>query len=156
MLDEVGAVSVHWTATPEPWVRLPRSTVRLPLPASGEGAQMVAVLPSTAASAYIPASSELAVAGLQRARFVVGVRSGRRVGIVSDEPVATTWVLPDDSTGIAAPLRTVTLVVLAPICTSKILPCQCRPLRVTPSESCGGNIGSRCTRSALHRNPVNP
>jgi len=47
---------------------------------------MVALLPSTAASAYIPDSSELAVAGLQRATLVVGVRSGRRVGIDSDEP----------------------------------------------------------------------
>jgi hypothetical protein len=33
-------------------------------------------------------------AGLQRATFVVGVRSGRRVGIDSDEPAPTVWVPP--------------------------------------------------------------
>jgi hypothetical protein len=55
---------------------------------------MVALLPSTAAPAYIPDSSELAVAGLQRATFVVGVRSGRRVGIDGDEPAPTVWVSP--------------------------------------------------------------
>src|SRR2546421_440727 len=102
MLDEAGSVSVPWTAMPEICVRAPRSTVRFPLVAAGAGAgagaQMVALLPSTAASAYIPDSSELAVAGLQRATLVVGVRSGRRVGIDSDEPTPTVWVPPGVST----------------------------------------------------------
>src|SRR5450756_270122 len=115
MLDEAGRLSVHCTATPEISVGARRSTVRFPPPALGAGAQMVALLPSTAASAYIPDSSELAVAGLQRATLVVGVRSGRRVGIDS-ECATTVWVPPGVWTGRALPLRNVTVVVLAPIC----------------------------------------
>ena len=77
-------VSAQVATTLETRVTLPRSTVRFAGMAVGD--QTVATLPSTAASAYCPASSELAVAGRQRARSSVGVRSGRRVGIVA-EPV---------------------------------------------------------------------
>src|SRR3954467_1828427 len=99
MLDEAGSVSVHWTKMPEIFVRAPRPTLRLPSVALGAGAragaQKVALLPSTAASAYIPDSSGGAVAGWRGATLVVGVRSGRRVGIDSDEPAPTVWVPPD-------------------------------------------------------------
>jgi hypothetical protein len=84
----------------------------------------VALLPSTAASAYIPDSSEVAVAGLQRARLVVGVRSGRRVGIDRDEAAPMVRVPPGVRTGSASPERNVTVVVLAPMCTSNDLPFQ--------------------------------
>src|SRR6476620_8962079 len=122
MLDDEGWVSVHCTAMPETFVPPPRSTVRLPPCSFGSGAQIVALLPSTAASAYIPASSELAVAALQRARLLVGVRSGLRVGIVSD-PLSV-CVPAGVSTVKAAPLRSVTLVVLGPMSMSKVLPCH--------------------------------
>ncbi len=88
---------------------VPRSTVRSALLAVG--AQKVALLPSTAASAYIPGSSELAAVGRQRARSSVGVRSGRRVGIVADE--LTVRVAPGDSSANALPLRSFTVVAVA-------------------------------------------
>lgn len=81
--EAVGRVSVNLTVTPESRVRLPRSTVRLAV--ASLGAQTVASLPSTAASAYVPGSSDVAVAGRQRAASVVGSRSGRRVGMLSEE-----------------------------------------------------------------------
>src|SRR3954447_2187142 len=136
MLEDAGAVSVHETAMAEILVRAPRSTVRLPPFAFGSGAQIVALLPSTAASAYIPASSELAVADLQRARLSVGVRSGRRVAIDADP--LTVWVPAGVSSMKAPPLRSVTRVVLAPMSTSNVRPCHCRPFSVTPPASCGG------------------
>src|SRR5215211_2903497 len=156
MLDDAGSASVQSTAMPEIFIREPKSTVRLPPPALGSGAQIVAPLPSTAASAYMPASSELAVAGRHRATLVVGARSGRRVAIDSDEPVPTSCMPSGASTGREPPPRDVTRVVVGPMSTSNVRPCQCRPDRVTPPESCGGNIGSRCTRSLRHRNPVSP
>jgi hypothetical protein len=101
----------------------------LPPPALGSGAQIVALLPSTAASAYIPDSSELAVADLQRAMLSVGVRSGRRVGIVTDPP---TLCVPSGVSRVKAlPSRRVTLVLVGPMATSKVLPCQCSPFSVT-------------------------
>jgi hypothetical protein len=60
----VGSTSFHWGVMRVTVVARPRSTVRLAVAAVGSGAQMVAALPSTAASAYIPGSSELACAGL--------------------------------------------------------------------------------------------
>ena len=125
--------------TPVTRVREPRSAVRLAVAAVG--AQNVASLPSTAASAYMPGSSEVAVAGLQRAALLVGARSGRRVGIESEE--LSVLVPAGVSTGAAAPRRSVTTVVVGPMRMSNVRPRQCRPVSVTPPLSCGGSIGSR-------------
>lgn len=125
---------------------LPRSTRTLPLASSG--AQNVATLPSTAASAYMPASSEDACAGRHWARLSVGIRSGRRVMRISGLPPETSWVPCGDSTANGWPAVAETVVLSGPTETSKVRPCQCRPFRTTPRPSCGGSIGSRYTRSA--------
>ena len=91
------------------------------------------------------------MAGRQRARLSGGARSGRRVGIVADP--LTVRVPPGDSSRNLLPPRRVTVVVLAPISTSKVRPRQCSPVSVTPSDSCGG-IGSSWTRSSRQRSPV--
>jgi hypothetical protein len=77
----------------------------------------------------MPASSEVAVAGLQRARLVVGSRSGRRVGSDSLPPALTVYVPPGASTGRLPPARELTVVVVAPISMSKVRPCLLEVLR---------------------------
>src|SRR3954454_9445684 len=128
MVLELGSASVQRTATALTCVRAPRSVVRLAL--VSVGAQVVARLPSTAASAYIPASSDVAVAGLQRATLLVGARSGRRVGTTADE--LTVLVPAGVSSGNGLPERSVTVVLVAPIWTSNVRPRQCSPRSVTP------------------------
>src|SRR3954452_4830008 len=108
MLDDAGFASVQSTAIAEIFIREPRSPLRLPPPALESGAQMVTPLPSTAASAYMPASSEPAVAGRNRATLVVGARSGRRVG--TDADPLTVCVPAGVSSVNAPPLWSVTRV----------------------------------------------
>jgi hypothetical protein len=70
---------------------------------------------------------------------------------------ALTFCVPaGDSSVNGLPLRRVTVVVFAPISMSNVRPRQCSPLSVTPSDSCGGSIGSRWMRSSRQRNPVRP
>ena len=90
------------------------------------GCHPVAGLPSTAARGPAPGCADEAVAGWQRTRSLVGVRSGRRVGRVSVPPGATLRMVPPAVTGTAGPDWTDTVVVACPIATVNLVPCQAR------------------------------
>ena len=72
-----------------------------------------------------PGSSELALAGRQRARLSVGVRSGRRRRGASR--LRGSPSRPRGTRRERAPPRRVTVVVSAPIAMSKVRPCHCAP-----------------------------
>src|SRR2546421_781792 len=77
----------------------------------------VAVLPSTAATGSSPGTNELAVTCWQRARSLVGWRSGRRVAIVVLCPGVTVASPPGPWTGSAGPEVRLTRVDRGPIVT---------------------------------------
>ncbi|ARX88885.1 hypothetical protein SMD44_08372 [Streptomyces alboflavus] len=122
--------------------------VRGQAPVFSAGTQAVAVLPSTAAPAYMPGSSDDALAGVQRA----ALPRGREVGAAGLEDdggaLAHDLLALRRVEVIGAPEVSRTVVWWAPSfdVVRTTLPGQ--PRRVTPSASCGGSIGSRRSRSS--------
>jgi hypothetical protein len=143
-------VSVAW---PSVGVPASRTVSVLGVAGSVPGVHAVTVLPSTAATAGPLGSAAFAVTGRQRAR---SSPSGPavRVGMVSGAPTDTVRVPAGVSTGAGAPERSVSVDVDGPIATSNSRPCQRRPVRRSPSASCGGSIVSSRRPSARQRRPV--
>ena len=88
--------------------------------------------------------------------YVYVIEGSVEFGIDNGEPEPTLCMPSGASTVNEPPPRDVTRVLVGPMSTSNVRPCQCRPESLTPPESCGGSIGSRRTRSLRHRNPVRP
>src|SRR5579859_2037984 len=115
----------------------------------------VAALPSTAATGSSPGTNELAVTCCQRARSLVGWRSGRRVAIVTLCPGATVTSPAGVWTGSAEPEVSCTWVDRGPIVTVNTRPCHWRLWSVIPC-SCGDRLGSSLIAFGVNRSPEYP